>query len=211
MQNTVKIRLAVPGDAEELCKIYAPYVEKTAVSFEYQVPSAAGFRERIKDTIRKYPYLVAEKNGELCGYACTKAFVGRKAYEHAAEVTIYLREDRKRQGLGKLLYQVLEEISKAQHILNLYACVGYPGEEDEYLTRNSAQFHEHLGYQTVGIFHNCGYKFGRWYHMIWMEKLIGVHQGDPGEFIPLPDLERRVLEEIAGTLSGGGKEVELWR
>ena len=61
-------------------------------------------------------------------------------------------------------------------ILNLYACIGYPETEDEYLTRNSAGFHAHLGYIKVGEFHKCGYKFGRWYNMIWMEKMIGEHE-----------------------------------
>ena len=61
-------------------------------------------------------------------------------------------------------------------VLNLYACIGYPQAEDEYLTKNSAQFHEHLGFTLAGTFHNCGYKFGRWYDMIWMEKVIGEHR-----------------------------------
>ena len=60
-------------------------------------------------------------------------------------------------------------------IQNLYACIGYTEQEDEYLTNNSAQFHAHMGYEPVGIFHKCGRKFGRWYDMIWMEKIIGVH------------------------------------
>ena len=63
-------------------------------------------------------------------------------------------------------------------ILNLYACIGYPQVEDEYLTRNSAQFHQHLGFALCGTFHNCGYKFGRWYDMIWMEKILGEHRPD---------------------------------
>lgn len=61
-------------------------------------------------------------------------------------------------------------------ITNLYACIGYPQTEDEYLDKNSEQFHAHLGFQTVGTFHRCGYKFNRWYDMIWMEKMIGEHQ-----------------------------------
>ena len=56
------------------------------------------------------------------------------------------------------------------------ACIGYPEEDDEYLTKNSAQFHEHLGYRMVGEFKKCGYKFHRWYNMIWMEKNIGIHE-----------------------------------
>ena len=60
-------------------------------------------------------------------------------------------------------------------MLNLYACIGVPEQDDEYLDHNSEQFHEHMGYRKVGTFHQCGYKFGRWYNMIWMEKMIGEH------------------------------------
>lgn len=56
------------------------------------------------------------------------------------------------------------------------ACIGYPQEDDEYLTKNSAQFHEHLGYRRIGEFKKCGYKFQRWYNMVWMEKIIGIHE-----------------------------------
>ena len=58
----------------------------------------------------------------------------------------------------------------------MYACIGLPEQEDEYLTNNSANFHEHIGFTRAGFFRNSGYKFGRWYHMIWMEKLIGEHK-----------------------------------
>ena len=80
-----------------------------------------------------------------------------------------------KQGLGRRLYEALEARLRDMGFLNLYACIGYPEEEDEYLTRNSAEFHAHLGFRKVGEFHLCGYKFGRWYHMIWMEKLVGEH------------------------------------
>lgn len=56
------------------------------------------------------------------------------------------------------------------------ACIGYPQEDDEYLTKNSAQFHEHLGYRRIGELKKCGYKFQRWYNMVWMEKIIGIHE-----------------------------------
>jgi phosphinothricin acetyltransferase len=69
----------------------------------------------------------------------------------------------------------MEAKLKAMGILNLYACIAYPETEDEYLTRNSANFHSHLGFTTAGRFHQCAYKFGRWYDMIWMEKLVGEH------------------------------------
>ena len=87
-----------------------------------------------------------------------------------------LRHDARHGGLGRTLYEALADRLQAMGILNLYACIGYPQVEDEYLTKNSAQFHEHLGFALVGTFHNCGYKFGRWYDMVWMEKMIGEHK-----------------------------------
>jgi phosphinothricin acetyltransferase len=93
-------------------------------------------------------------------------------------MTIYLDHEVRKSGLGRQLYEVLEEALKKMGILNFYACIGYPETEDEYLTKNSEEFHAHLGYSLVGKFQNCGYKFGRWYHMIWMEKIVGEHQTD---------------------------------
>ena len=190
----IKIRTAVPEDAVALLEIYAPYVEHTAISFEYDVPSVEEFRERIVNRLEKYPYLVAEVDGKMLGYAYTSPFVGRAAYGWSAETTIYLREDCRKMGVGRALYEALEKVSKAQNILNLNACIGYPQEEDEYLTMNSVKFHEHMGYQMVGMFHNSGYKFGRWYHMVWMEKLIGEHKDEPKSVIPFRELSDNVLE-----------------
>ena len=176
---TFRFRLAAPDDAPALLAIYAPYVEQTAISFEYDVPSLEEFRHRIADFSRTYPYLIAEDtSGHALGYAYTHTFIPRAAYDRCAETTIYLSLESRHQGLGKRLYRALEDISRAQGIYNLYACIGWPEAEDEYLTRNSAEFHAHLGYVTVGEFHTCAYKFGRWYDMIWMEKLIAEHNAD---------------------------------
>ena len=71
--------------------------------------------------------------------------------------------------------KALEDRLKMQGIVNMYACIAYPVAEDEYLSRDSEQFHRHLGFTTVGEFHQCACKFGRWYNMIWMEKIIGEH------------------------------------
>ena len=175
MENIV-IRSVSLNDAEALLNIYAYYVENTAITFEYDVPTLEEFEQRIANTLKKYPYLVIEKEGAILGYAYAGVFKDRAAYDWSAETTIYLKYDAVKCGLGRMLYEALEEEMKTRGFLNLYACIGYPIEEDEYLTKNSAQFHAHLGYQTVGEFHKCGYKFGRWYNMIWMEKLIGEHK-----------------------------------
>ena len=172
----IVIRSASVNDAEALLNIYAYYVKNTAITFEYDVPTLEEFKQRITNTLKKYPYLVVVKEGTILGYAYAGVFKNRAAYDWSAEMTIYLKYDAVKCGLGRMLYEALETEMKKRGFLNLYACIGYPIEEDEYLTRNSAEFHAHLGYQTVGEFHKCGYKFGRWYNMIWMEKLIGEHK-----------------------------------
>ena len=182
MIDDISIRSANPEDAKELLKIYAYYVTDTAISFETEVPSEEEFKLRIEEVLKSYPYIVACKDDEILGYAYLHSFVGRKAYELSAETTIYLNPDKKKMGIGKKLYSVLEDIAKAQNITNLYSCIGYVDKEDEYLNNNSVQFHEHIGFRMVGKFENCGHKFGRWYHMVWMEKIIGEH-GEIREFL----------------------------
>ena len=174
------IRVATEADAEEILAIYAKYIEQTAITFEYVVPSIEEFRGRIRHTLERFPYLVAEKDGKIAGYPYAHAFVGRAAYDWSSELTIYLDPNARKGGLGRRLYEELADRLKKMGILNLYACIGYPQVEDEYLTKNSAEFHAHLGFELVGTFHNCGYKFDRWYDRVGMEKIIGEpHAGQP--------------------------------
>ena len=182
----VKIRYATIADAPRLLEIYSYYVKKTAITFEYEVPSLEEFTLRIENTLKKYPYLCIEKEGLVVGYAYAGAFKGRAAYDWSVETTIYLARNVQKCGLGRKLYEALEAELQKMGILNLYACIGYPERDDEYLTKNSARFHEHLGYSTVGSFHKCGYKFNRWYDMIWMEKFIGFHDDNQ----PAPNFGR---------------------
>lgn len=178
-RKQIIVRIAKPEDAEALLKIYAPYIQQTAITFEYEVPSAEEFRGRIERILRKYPYLVAEQDGELIGYAYAGTFNERAASARSVETAIYVREDERKDGIGRRLYEALESILSRQHILNLNACIAYTEAEDPYLTKNSVQFHEHMGYHFVGRFHKCGYKFGRWYDLVWMEKHIGEHTSSP--------------------------------
>lgn len=175
----ITIRMAAPSDAEELLRIYRYYVENTAITFEYEVPSVAEFQARIENTLQKYPYLVALEDEQIVGYAYAGAFGERAAYDWSAELSIYLAPKATKRGYGRALYQALETALKDMGILNLYACIAYTTKPDAYLTNNSAEFHQHLGFERVGKFQNCGYKFGRWYSMIWMEKIIGEHVNEP--------------------------------
>lgn len=190
--DNISVRLAGVNDAWELLKIYKYYVEETAISFETELPSEEEFRARIEKTLKNYPYIVAVEKDKILGYAYLSPFVGRNAYSLSAETTIYLAPDKKKLGLGKKLYNLLEDIAKAQNITNLYSCIGYVDVEDEYLNNNSVEFHKHLGYRLVGKFENCGHKFGRWYHMVWMEKIIGEHKEIP-EFISFKDIEKNIF------------------
>lgn len=183
MNEAIIIREAAKKDAGKLLDIYSYYVEHTAISFEYEVPSTEEFESRMENTVKEYPYLVAEKKGELLGYAYASAFKMRKAYDWAAETTVYVDRFHKREGVGKQLYLALEERLKRLHVLNMNACIAYTDVEDKNLNNNSMRFHEHMGFTLAGRFHKCGYKCGKWYDMIWMEKIIGEHAEVPPERI----------------------------
>lgn len=170
-------------DAEELLAIYAPYVEKTAITFEYEVPTLDEFRERIRNISVKYPYLKAVVDGRTCGYAYAGAFHERAAYAWSVETTVYVRENARGQGIGRALYTGLEQELKAQGFLNMNACIAKPKEESPFLTDASIRFHKALGFSEVGTFHDSGFKFGRWFDMIWMEKMLGTHDENPPEIL----------------------------
>ena len=177
--NDFIIRTAALQDAPQLLSIYTPYARDTAITFEYEAPSLEEFESRILCILEKYPYLVAEKNGEILGFSYAGPFKARPAYDWAVETTIYIRQDQKLSGLGRKLYEALESILIRQNIQNLYACIAYSKTEDEHLTHDSIHFHKRLGYQLIGEFHQYGYKFDRWYDMVWMEKHLGKHEVDP--------------------------------
>lgn len=171
----LQFRIADVCDSERLLEIYEYYVLKTAVSFEYELPSVEKFSNRIVNVLKKYPYIVGLNNGKIVGYGYASPFKQRKAYEHSAEVSIYIDKPYQRKGYGSQLYLFLEDILKKQGILNLNACIAYTSHKDENLNNVSSIFHKSIGYSMVGRFHKCGYKFNKWYDMIWMEKHIGQH------------------------------------
>ncbi len=165
------IRAATPEDAPALLEIYRFYVEHTTLTFEYETPTAAQFRSRIAQTLEFYPYLVAESGGEVLGYAYAGRFHPRAAYAWTAELSIYLKQDRRRTGLGRQLYTLLEEILRAQHMVKTLARITAP--TDAYSDFGSVPFHQRMGYCLSGRTDDLGYKFGRWYALLTMDKRIG--------------------------------------
>ena len=187
----ITIRNAAIEDAGTLLEIYGHYVRSTAISFEYEVPSEVEFRRRMENTMQRYPYLVAEQDGQIRGYAYAGAFNARAAYDWCCETTIYLRRDVRKHGMGRMLYDALEEALGKMGMLNLYALVAVPEEDDEYLSTNSRDFHLHLAFREAGVYRRCGYKFGRWYNMSCMEKIIGEHEAGQRAVVPYPMLTEK--------------------
>ena len=187
----MEVRTATPKDAEALLGIYTPYVENTAVSFEYTMPTISEFRKRIENILTEYPYLAAVENGKVLGYAYASRFHEREAYSHTAEVSIYVDRSMRRKGIGKMLYSELEKILVKQNVFILYACIALSEHEDEHLNDDSIEFHKRMGYRTVGKHELCGYKFGKWYSMIWMEKVIAQREENPHRFIRFADLNEQ--------------------
>ena len=179
----VSVREASIEDAAELLEIYRPYVEHTDVSFEYVTPSVQEFAGRIAHTLERYPYLVAQNDeGEILGYAYASAFKSREAYDWSVELSIYVKDNMHRQGVGRQLYEELEKILYRQNICNLCACIAYPYPDSE-------KFHEKMGYKTVAHFHKSGFKAGKWVDMIWMEKALRDLDEAPQDFIPYSKLK----------------------
>ena len=184
MQN-IRIRPAEERDIPAMLAVYAPYVEETAVSFEYAVPSPEEFRARLARVQGFYPWLVAEQEGRVLGYAYASRFHPRAAYDWSVEVSIYLGRQERGRGLGRQLYEALEAMLRAQNVLSAYACIALAETPDEYLDHASIRFHERMGYRLTGTFPNCGYKFERWYGMVWMEKRL-VPADAPENLHPAP-------------------------
>ncbi len=185
----IDFRLAKEDDAKEILAIYASYINIDNITFEYEVPNIIEFRQRIAKVITKYPYIVALYQGKIVGYTYASTFRDRIAYNWGLETSIYLTPEVKGQKLGKKLYTKLEQILKIQHITNLVASITYPNPQ-------SIAFHEKMGYKKIAHFTKCGYKQGKWYDMIFMEKFINKHESPAKEIIYIEDIDKTIIDKI---------------
>ena len=196
MTDGLILRFATPADAEALVAIYTPYILKTAITYEYEIPSTAEFAGRIAAYSAKYPYLVAELNGTPVGYAYACPLGSRPAFDWAVETAIYIREDCKGLRIGKALYEKLEAILGAMGIRTMTAAVASVAHDDPYLTNASIACHLRMGFTPVGTFRGAGCKFGRWYDLTWLEKTIGEYESDP----PHPKTIGEIMDEALAIL-----------
>lgn len=154
-----------PVHYDQILEIYTPYILKTPITFEIDVPSKESFHQRIENTKANYPYLVALVDNKVVGYAYAGLYRARKAYCKSVELSIYMDETFKGQGIGYQLYQKLLEELKDRGFHMAYSCITYPN-------KPSIALHEKFGFDMIGIFHESGYKFDTWYDVCWMEKKL---------------------------------------
>ena len=176
---TEKIRVASPKDAAAMLAIYAPYVEKTAISFEYAVPALSEFRRRIGDILKRYPWLVYEENGQILGYAYGGPDHTRAAYQWTVEDSIYIRREVRGLGLGKLMLEKLLDLLKEQNFCICYALIVDDNEP-------SLKLHDKFGFTECGSAKNTGYKLGAWHGIITLEKQLNPPEIPPKPIIPFP-------------------------
>jgi len=171
------IRTATAADIPAMLSIYRYFVEQTAVSFEYELPSQEAFLHRFEEHIADYPWLVWQEDGKVLGYAYAGRAFERAAYSWNAEISCYLAPEARRRGIGTQLYAQIEQILTKQGCRKVFAVVTSAN-------KASVAFHEALGYHIMAVYHDVGYKLGAWYDVIWLEKQL-LELGKPEAF-PIP-------------------------
>jgi phosphinothricin acetyltransferase len=166
---TLTIRSAVSADSKAILDIYAPYITDTAITFETEVPTISEFTSRVETIIKNYPYLVCETDGKIIGYAYATKHRERAAYKYSADVSIYIKSEYHGQGIGRKLYSDLFESLKNYKIYTAIAGITLPNEK-------SLALHKTFGFKEVGVYHNVGYKLGKWLDVIWLEKQIKEYE-----------------------------------
>lgn len=184
--SEVLIRFADPArDAARILGVYRPYIEKTAVTFDWDVPSEADFARRMRGIADAFPVLLLETDGELAGFAYAHGMSDKAAFAWNAELTIYMDMSRRGLGLGRPLYALLIRLLAMQGYVNLYAVITGSN-------ASSIAFHERLGFARDAVHARTGYKLGEWHDTVWMRRRL--REGAPGKIVPACALD---ADEVA--------------
>jgi phosphinothricin acetyltransferase len=168
------IRLATREDASQIAAIYRPFCEDNSISFETEAPDGAEIAARIEKINRRFAWLVDDRDGVIAGYAYASPHRERAAYRWAVEVTVYIAEGFRGQGVGRALYGELFRRLRELGIFKAYAGLVVPNPQ-------SQAFHEAMGFTLVGVYHNVGYKLGAWWDTSWWELALLPPMGSPAE------------------------------
>ncbi|MDR2450610.1 MAG: GNAT family N-acetyltransferase [Candidatus Accumulibacter sp.] len=178
--ETITLRFARAEDARALLAIYAPYVENTPVSFEYEVPSPQAFAQRIAQTSTIHPYLVCEVNGIPAAYAYASRHMERAAYRFDVQTSIYAAPEHHGRRIGTALYGCLFELLAKLGYYNAYAVIAVPNEK-------SLRLHESMGFVPLCVCPGTGYKFSAWHDVAWLGKTLIGRELAPPERPATPD------------------------
>ena len=190
-----QVRLANPGDAVGILEIYAPYVRDTSITFETEVPSVERFSDRIATYLREWPWLVAETDGQIAGYAYASRYRERVAYQWSVECSVYIHDDHLRAGLARALYTALFALLKRQGYRNVYAVINLPNDR-------SVALHESMGFRWFATYEQVGYKLGKWKKVGWWRLVINEFGEEPGPVVPFSEFDREGLERIFQDIKG---------
>lgn len=185
------LRVATPADADAVRRIYAPYVEETAITFATTVPSRAALEAKIADCLSQHPWLVCERDGRVVGYAYAGPLRKRDAYQWTVELSVYVDERAQREGVGRRLYGALIDVLTAQGYASAYGVITLPNPA-------SVAFHEAFDFDQVGHFDDVGFKHGAWHDVGWWRRRLPTPAApDPPR--PIAALsEKRIQTALSG-------------
>jgi L-amino acid N-acyltransferase YncA len=193
------IRLAGPGDAAQVAAIYAPHVTGASTSFEVAPPDAAEMAARIASTLAHMPYLVLETGGEVRGFAYASKHRERAAYQWSVDVSVYVRPDAHRRGVGRALYESLFALLRLQGFYAAHAGITLPNPA-------SVGLHEALGFRPVGVYRSVGFKRGAWHDVGWWQLPLRERTGTPDPLRSLAEAQRD--PEWGRALAAGERRLE---
>ncbi|WP_224269936.1 arsinothricin resistance N-acetyltransferase ArsN1 family B [Haloprofundus salinisoli] len=193
------LRPATPDDADDVRRIYEPFVRDTAVSFETTPPTGAEMRERIASTLESRPWLVYERGGRVFGYAYAGSHRKRDAYQWSVDSSVYVADEVHRHGVARGLYTALFGILEAQGYVNVYAGTTLPNPA-------SVGFHRAMGFDPVGIYENAGFKRGEWHDVQWFARALCPHPEDPDPPASLADV--RDTSPFEEALAAGESKID---
>ena len=168
------IRVAEDRDAPAILHLYSFYIEHTAFTFEYEIPTEEDFTLRIQKYLYHYPWIICELDGALAGYAYAGKHRERKAYQWSVESSVYVHNNFQGRGIAGRLYDTLFEMLRRQGIVNVYAGITQPNDK-------SVGFHRKYGFKEVGVYKNIGYKLGKWHDVMWMFYALSQHPPAPAD------------------------------
>ncbi len=185
------LRLATPADAAGCLDIYRPFVETSHTTFETEVPTVDEFARRIESTLLARPWIVAEENGRVTGYAYASPIKDRIAYQWSVEVAIYVAPESRGRGVGRALYEALFRVLASQGFVNAVGIIALPNAP-------SIALHESLGFEKISHLKSIGYKLGAWHDTTWWQKRLASPPADPSPPRTLMQCGSQVEEWIRG-------------